>query len=264
MKIWKLGYSERIYTYKNFSSTHKYVLDFFNSEYLISDYKTIEIEDRESFKNYDITRITPEFFVVSKYALEVLQKCIENKTNIFPLKHDREGLFAMHVNHKNNCLDYQRSYLKKLEGKDWIETIFTFSFMEERLMNETIFILPNYASRHVFVTDQFRQVVLDNKLTGFEFEEVWDSEAIPEGEPAEEAELIFEGEEYSFDTVLKMLDEGSAFANKDNKVQLDQEGNLLIGMYLGASKGYHWVRAVYFPPGFLEKKWYKVEREEMK
>lgn len=261
MKVWKLGYSERIYAYKN-SSASDYAFDFFYSKYSVDEYNTIEVKDREDLnQNYDISRISPQFFVISKRALQVLHHCIEGKANILPLKHDREELFAMHVHNKNNCLDYTRSVLKWKEH--WIDIIFTAFFVENHLQNETIFILPDYRPTEVFVTDLFRQIVLDNNLTGFEFEEVWDSEAVPEETLEKEAKLVFEGEEYSFDTVLKLLDEGHAFANEDNKVQMNKEGNLMVGMYLGANKGYHWVQAVYFPPGFLEKKWYKVKREEI-
>lgn len=264
MKIWRLGYKENTYTYSDFSNTYRYVRNYFRNDFPFDEYQTIHIEDSgRSEERYDLTRISAEFFIVSLRTLDVLEQYINDKARILPLQHPRDKIFAMHVYNRNNCLNYEKAQLQLYEGKDLIKEILEFSFHEASLMKETIFKLPRYVPNQVFVTDLFRQVVLDYKLTGFEFEEIWgsDSEAIPEETCAEEVELIFEGEQYSFDTVLKLLDEGHAFANKDNKVQLNQEGNLMIGMYLDASKGYHWIQAVYFPPGFIEKKWYKVERE---
>ncbi|WP_338012061.1 imm11 family protein [Brevibacillus laterosporus] len=55
----------------------------------------------------------------------------------------------------------------------WIDK---FSFLEEKISGQHIFKLPEMPKNHVFVSDKFRNLVIDNGIIGWEFIEEWDSE----------------------------------------------------------------------------------------
>lgn len=51
------------------------------------------------------------------------------------------------------------------------------AFIEEKVRGNHIFKLVEKKLSPVYVSDEFRQRVINNGLTGFKFELVWDSEA---------------------------------------------------------------------------------------
>ncbi len=54
--------------------------------------------------------------------------------------------------------------------------ILKYAFFGDKLSGATIFKIPQSRAR-VFVTNAFRKIVIDNELLGFEFVNVWESEA---------------------------------------------------------------------------------------
>ena len=51
-----------------------------------------------------------------------------------------------------------------------------YEFKEQRLKGKHIFKIIDEPLRRPFVSDVFRQKIIDNKLTGFVFELAWDNE----------------------------------------------------------------------------------------
>lgn len=109
---------------------------------------------------------------------------IENSVEWLPVNVQRKNKkmeinehFILHVTNMVDALDYENSAVRYSPYDNqsiiWIDK---FSFLEEKISGQHIFKLPEMPKNHVFVSDKFRNLVIDNGIIGWEFIEEWDSE----------------------------------------------------------------------------------------
>ena len=90
-----------------------------------------------------------------------------------------EVYYIINVLNALDAINYEKAILKKLRSGLVIDFKNTHSYLIW-LRNQTIFKVYLNEILHipsVFVSDEFRNTVLESDLKGFEFIEVWDSEA---------------------------------------------------------------------------------------
>ncbi|WP_412677877.1 AHH domain-containing protein [Bacillus wiedmannii] len=100
----------------------------------------------------------------SEYILEV--------ERVLSLVKKRDGT-------QEDAIDYEKAILKKLRSGLVID-FKKYAFLPNIVKNQTIFKVYLNEILHIpsiFVSDEFRNTVLESDLKGFEFIEVWDSEA---------------------------------------------------------------------------------------
>jgi hypothetical protein len=120
------------------------------------------------------------FLVFTERARTSLNDMLEPNGEFLPLKCHMRTLVAFKVLRFIDALDLENSkiewfpQLKKDAGKPkLIERIRQYCFHVEKLVDATIFRIPQLPLHHVFVTDTFVRRVEEHKLTGFLFNQIW-------------------------------------------------------------------------------------------
>ncbi|MGG0238073.1 imm11 family protein [Bacillus rhizoplanae] len=187
MKIYELRSSVDNYEsfqLLNFDQDHEKYFDgeFDLAEKLSNSWGEILIECVEEGNQSDC----PHFWgrngvlLVSEKAKSVLEPLIGNNIEFLPLIHNvtNEFYYAINVLKQLDAIDNTKTVLKKLRS-GLIVGCEKYSFIPQIVENENIFkvfLNKHVYSISVFVSDEFRNTILENDLKGFEFVEVWDSE----------------------------------------------------------------------------------------
>ena len=110
-------------------------------------------------------------------AVEKLFELIKNEVEILPLLCD-EGNFSMiNVTTVLDAIDYEKAKFKRFKSSNRIMCFDKFAFKEDVIASYNIFKIVDMPRSYVFVTDNFVSAVKKNRLKGFSFDLVWDSEA---------------------------------------------------------------------------------------
>lgn len=143
--------------------------------------KFIEIIDEGYQSDFPIFWGKSGVQIISEKAKGVLEPLVGNNVEFLPLIHKttNEKYYAIHVLCVLDALDINNTIFEKLSS-GLIIGCEKFVFTPDVIQNEVIFKVYVNKRIHptaVFVSDEFRNVVLESDLEGFEFVEVWDSEA---------------------------------------------------------------------------------------
>ncbi|EOO18980.1 MULTISPECIES: imm11 family protein [Bacillus cereus group] len=187
MKIWELKSS--FDNYKSFQLLNlkedrkKYFDEKIDLAIKLSDswgeirIKCVEEGNQSDFPHFWGEVGTP---MVSEKAKKFLEYMLGDNVEFLPLIHDvtGEGYYIINVLNVIDAIDYEKAILKKLRSGLVID-FKKYAFLSNRVKNQTIFKVYLNEILHipsVFVSDEFRNAVLESDLKGFEFVEVWDSE----------------------------------------------------------------------------------------
>ncbi len=122
----------------------------------------------------------PNFYthipVFDEKALSVLGKYLTDTAEILPLNYKEGNYYAINVMRVIDCIDYEQAKFITFSDGKRIMFFEKYAFHEDKVRNENLFKIIDEPLAHQFVSDDFRQTVLENGLTGFIFKEVWDSE----------------------------------------------------------------------------------------
>ncbi|WP_217592459.1 DUF1629 domain-containing protein [Cohnella sp. GbtcB17] len=217
----------------------------------------------------DMIALSAGTLALSKKAIMATQDLLADQVETLPLEHDSLELFAINVLNVVPALDRSRSEIR-LWPDGGIRMITRYAFSQEMIKDCAIFKVPEFISTYIFVTEAFRERVLQHNLTGFRFIELWDSEANPAAKEMQRQRYLerlaeierTKGPEYSFAEVTeRMRKENKAAISGKQKLQLDENDSLLIGDLLEDTLTYAWMDPIYIPPIFLGMKWHLVEKE---
>lgn len=119
--------------------------------------------------------------MISRKAKEVLEPLIYNNAEFLPLTHDVTGevYYLINVLNTIDAIDYNKAVFEKL-STGLIIGFEKYAFLPNIVEGQIIFktyLNQRLHSSTVLVSDEFRNAVLESDLKGFEFVEVWDSEA---------------------------------------------------------------------------------------
>ena len=127
--------------------------------------KGLELSDAPGF-------ILPVF---SRRALDYLKPLIAPHVEVLPLSFDEGEFFAINVITVLDAVDYQNSVYKTFRDGKRIMSFKKYAFHESIVAGVPIFKISDERVRYAFVSDEFKQIVEQNKLTGFVFRLVWES-----------------------------------------------------------------------------------------
>ncbi|MFC4321425.1 imm11 family protein [Litchfieldia salsa] len=118
--------------------------------------------------------------VMSEKAVEVLRSLLEEKVEFVPMHKDNEKYYAINVVNTLDCIDPELSEARTFHGItiEYPKIV----FKSEVVVSQDIFKYLFHDSKKVqvvdvFVSDAFRNRVIDSGLEGFDFIEVWNSES---------------------------------------------------------------------------------------
>ena len=163
----------------NFEEDH-FIFDRFDEPIPLADsWKEVEVYTLTKGEDSDLPQFWGEGFipVFSEKALNVVHDLVKDQIEALPLAHPEKRFYAIHVLNVIDAIDYKRAVVEQLRSGLRIG-FKKYAFIEEKVKNAHIFkvYLDNKVDLPVLVSDQFRNTVLSNGLSGFDFIEVWDSE----------------------------------------------------------------------------------------
>ncbi|SEF83898.1 imm11 family protein [Paenibacillus sp. UNC499MF] len=271
MKIWLLGsqFDINIMLTNRNQDNPLYFEDKFEGE-IISEWGHIRFNSNKK-KLRDSVSFISGIPIFSEKAVSVLQDPLENKTQSLPLYNDDYTVYAQNVINVIDCIDYKKAHVR------WVKKIKRpmgfnkYAFDADKVKNAFIFKIPEEVAVNVFVTDEFRNRVLQEELTSFVFTEIWDSEEVPVDEQTVERhykQILDQidqekGIEYPYAQAMRMvLDEDKSIRSREWRVQKNKKGSLIIGELLKDGT-YQWIEPVYYPVALRELSWHLVDKLDL-
>ncbi|MGF6357469.1 hypothetical protein ABIE27_005429 [Paenibacillus sp. 4624] len=202
--------------------------------------------------------------IINGNVKTVLESYISKEVEILPLKHDELELYVINVTNVLDCVDWNRSDIRKKRDGSWagFDNI-VFDFI--KIPADTyMFKIKETATVEVFVTDLFKQVVEEHKFKGLNFNVVYDSEFTQEKE--DEQQRLYEqalesieqnkGKEYAYEDARELVDQGKTMISGRWKMKLDDQGQFWLGELL-KDLSYQWMMPTYIPPVLLLESWHE-------
>ncbi|WHY79977.1 hypothetical protein QNH20_12890 [Neobacillus sp. WH10] len=201
--------------------------------------------------------------VFSERAVQVLGELLKGKVELLPLHTVKnERYYAGNVINVLDCIDADHSEVKRFS--DGLIMEYTkYVFIKETVERENIFKIRVHDSKKilinkVFVSDLFRERVLESGLKGFDFIKVWDSEKAATGEEEGPNPYLVDtsfGTTYSFEEATNLvMNQNKTVASDKWAMRLDENKELQVGQ-LQEDGSYLWLNPIYYPPIFLGMKW---------
>ena len=131
-------------------------------------------EKRKGFANFTDINVSSIRPVMDVQAIKALNDLMLGSVEILPLDFLEKDFYLINVTEDLNCIDLDKSeYTTFSSGK--ISHFTKYVFYENVLENKHIYRITSDYTRVPYVSDEFRQRVIDNGLTGFRFTLIWDS-----------------------------------------------------------------------------------------
>lgn len=134
------------------------------------------IEHGGKLKKGDIPYLSPGKPVFTKKAVQILEDLIEESAEILPIQYGLQELYLINVINHIDAINYEMADIKFMPDGKRILRVKKHSFSIEKVREQHIFKIVNQLAGTVFVSDEFRDRVLEGGLEGFKFVEVWNSE----------------------------------------------------------------------------------------
>ena len=179
MKIWHLW--PKANDYENLMAVKKFSLEeiqSFNGQSKIKEWQPLALKTMYGNRKFaDIVSFTPGIPVVSPRVIEVTKDLIQDQVEVLPTICSDCELYILNITNIVDAVDYTKAQVKYFPDGKRVLRFIKLAFVEEKVRGNHIFKLTEHKLSSPYVSDEFRQRILDNNLTGFKFELVWDSEA---------------------------------------------------------------------------------------
>jgi hypothetical protein len=183
VKIWDLQEDVNIYEHLTLvdGSPPKWneFTDMFRGRHLSSNWERLKLKQIEhggNLKKGDMPYLSPGVPVFSIKAIDTLKHYLNNNAEILDIECDIGDYKIINIINLISCLDYEMSEIKYYPNSERIMRIKKYVFDKEKVVNEHIFKIIEQPRATIFVSDEFRDKVIESGLEGFKFIEVWDSE----------------------------------------------------------------------------------------
>lgn len=120
----------------------------------------------------DVFSIDTSSYIINEKAYKVLYPYLKNHSQTFQLKNEDKMFYVINVTDIIDCLDYDKSEIKYFPSSGRIMNVEKYAFHNKKLKNATIFKLPEFLKGISYVTEEFKDVVEENYITGFKFKEL--------------------------------------------------------------------------------------------
>lgn len=120
----------------------------------------------------DVFSVEVSSFILNEYAFHILSPYLKGHTQIFKIKNQESLFYVINVTDIIDCLDYDKSEIKRFPSSGRVMRVTKYSFIKSKLKNAIIFKLPEFVKTTCYVTEEFKKVVEENHIKGFKFEEL--------------------------------------------------------------------------------------------
>jgi hypothetical protein len=267
MKIWQLK-SEYV-DYEVFNFVNEERINLFNEHFcgvsMERNWEPPQVFTYQKGKESDFPPGLLSVPVFSEKAVIALGEILEGKGELLPIVTDKnKTYYAFNVLNVLDGIDGDRAEVKRLRSGKIMRYV-NYAFKKEVVEGQIIFKTVNHETKnikntHVFVTDEFRQKVLECDLEGFDFIEVWDSgEADTAHQPNTHLVDASVGKSFSFEEASVLVkNQGKTVVSDKWAWRLDEDGKTQVG-HLQEDGSYLWTSIVHYPPIFLGMRWKEIE-----
>lgn len=179
MKIWHLNFE--LDEYDNLMPEKAFTADeiqSFDGRKMKENWMPLPVKRMEPEKNLPLSD-APGFTipVFSGRALEVLRPLIKDSIEELEFEFEEAEYYGINVTTVLDVIDYEKSEYRTYRDGKRIMVFEKYAFKEcDELKEHNIFKIVDEPRRWAFVSDNFKQTVEENNLTGFKFKLLWDSE----------------------------------------------------------------------------------------
>ncbi|MGH0496187.1 hypothetical protein COM04_04885 [Bacillus wiedmannii] len=178
MKIWKIiGDSQFDQLECENEEGQEIFNNYFQGQSVINTWNPLQMKLSNKGEVSDLLSEIP--LVFTKAAIEVVFDLIKGKVEVLPLVHEVYECYAIHVLNILACIDYKNAKPDDFGGFD------KFAFIADEIKGEHIFCTMNTKHKYgdfpivsvqTFVSDEFKDCVVESELKGFNFQLVWESD----------------------------------------------------------------------------------------
>jgi hypothetical protein len=177
MKIWHLDFE--LDEFDNLVPVEELSLDeiqSFNGSSKMKLWKPIAVKKMEDKELSNAPGFYSHIPVFDKIALDAVKDLIKDGAETLPLLCTEGEFYAINVIEVLDCINYNKAKFKTFRDGKRIMRFIEYEFIKNVVNRKHIFKIIDEPLRRPFVSDEFRQRVIDYNLKGFKFELVWDSE----------------------------------------------------------------------------------------
>ena len=120
----------------------------------------------------DVFSVEVSSFILNEKCYKILYPYIKNEAQIFKVKCENDNLYVVNITNIIDCLDYDKSEIKRFPSSGRVMRVIKYVFKIEKLRNTTIFKLPEFPKGISYVTENFKNIVEKNNIKGFKFKEL--------------------------------------------------------------------------------------------
>ena len=177
MKIWKLDCDVDNYENLMLEDMDLELLHSFDGRSIRDKWEPLNVKRMYNRKFSNTPGLASHIPIFDNIAVEVLKEYLDENVEILPLICDDKMFYAINVVNVQDCIDYSKSKYICFRDGTRIMRFMKYSFDEIKVQNVGhIFKLKDEPLKCPFVSDRFRETVIENKLQGFKFELAWDSD----------------------------------------------------------------------------------------
>ena len=121
-------------------------------------------------KKFDLSQTCDPLFTISEKALQVLEKMLLSNGEILDIESPK-GFYFFHCTNIVDALIEDESEIVWLDKeRGWVSRINKFVLDKSKLAEQNIFRLPNADFSYTFFGEEFKKLVIENKLRGIHFD----------------------------------------------------------------------------------------------
>lgn len=177
MKIWHLDFE--LDEFDNLVPIRELSIDeiqSFNGSSKLMQWQPLTVKKMEDKEISNAPGFYSHIPVFDKTALDILRDLIEDSAEILPLICSEGEFYAINVTDVLDAIDYNKSEFKTFRDGKRIMRFMRYEFVKKVVEGRHLFKIVDEPLRRPFVSDEFRQRVIENNLKGIKFELAWDSE----------------------------------------------------------------------------------------
>ena len=180
MKIWELRHNSNNYVVFCPINKERWTLDYihsFDGSSKLKDWTKLPVTSDQVEKSLPLTDFLGflhiPFLVFSDECVKKLYSLIQGDAELLPLEFENSTYYGINVISLLDCVDLANSSFKRYKSTGRIMKFNNLSFRKNMLENHHLFRLTEGPITY-YVSDEFKNAVISNGLTGFAFKLIWE------------------------------------------------------------------------------------------
>lgn len=180
MKIWELRHDSNSYVVFFPVNKEMWTLDYihsFQGNSKLKEWTKLSVTSDRDEKSLPLTDFLGflhiPFLVFSDQCVKKLYSLIQEDAELLPLEFENSTYYGINVMSILDCVDLTNSSFKRYKSTGRIMRFNNLSFRKNMLINHRLFRLTEGPIIY-YVSDEFKNTVVSNGLTGFAFKLIWE------------------------------------------------------------------------------------------